>query len=67
MPQDTQEGRKVQMNDVAERAVKTFIQTFLATVAVGVAGVIDWNTAKALLIAGLAAAISATWNAIISK
>lgn len=53
------------MSDVAIRAIKTFIQTFLATVAVGVATVQDANGAKALVIAGVAAAISAAWNAII--
>jgi hypothetical protein len=53
------------MSDVAIRAIKTFIQTFLATVAVGVATVQDANSAKALVIAGVAAAISAAWNAII--
>ncbi len=53
------------MSDIAIRAIKTFVQTFLATVAVGVATVSDWNGAKALVIAAVAAAISATWNFII--
>ncbi len=54
------------MNDVVIRALKTFIQTFLATVAVGVATVADVNGAKALVVAAVAAAISAAWNAIIA-
>lgn len=54
-------------NDVLIRALKTFVQTFLASVAVGVAGVVDWNSAKALLLSALAGAISVAWNSIISK
>ncbi len=54
------------MNDIAVRALKTFIQTFLATVAVGVTTVADVNGAKALVVAAVAAAISAAWNAIIA-
>ena len=54
------------MSDIAVRAIKTFIQTFLATVAVGVATVADVNGAKALVVAAVAAAISAAWNAIVT-
>ena len=52
------------MNDVVVRALKTFVQTFLATVAVGVTSVADVNGAKALVVAAVAAAISAVWNTI---
>lgn len=51
--------------DIFERAVKTFIQAFLASVAVGVTSVSDVSTAKALLIASVAAGISATWNFVV--
>lgn len=51
-------------NDVVQRALKTFIQAFLATLAVGVATVTDFESGKALLVGALAAAISAAWNTI---
>lgn len=54
------------MNDIVVRAIKTFIQTFLATVAVGVTTVADVNGAKALVVAAVAAAISAVWNTIVT-
>jgi hypothetical protein len=53
------------MNDVIVRALKTFIQSFLAVVAVGVVSVQDVNGAKALVVAAVAAAISAAWNSIV--
>jgi hypothetical protein len=53
------------MSDIVVRALKTFVQTFLATVAVGVTTVADVNGAKALVVAALAAAISATWNFVV--
>lgn len=49
-------------NDVALRAVKTFVQAFLATLAVAIATVNDVPTAKAAIVGAVAAAISATWN-----
>jgi len=52
-------------NDIVIRAVKTFIQAFLATLAVAVVTVSDWPTAKAAVVGAVAAAISATWNAIV--
>ena len=51
-------------NDVVERALKTFVQTLLATVALGVTSVVDWNTAKAVFLSALAAAFSAAWNSL---
>lgn len=51
-------------NDIVQRALKTFVQAFLATLAVGVATVSDFESAKALLVGALAAAISAAWNTI---
>lgn len=58
--------RSNNMSDVAIRALKTFVQTFLATVAVGVTTVADLNGAKALVVAAVAAAISAVWNTIVT-
>ena len=54
------------MNDIAKRALKTFVQAFLATVAVGATNVTDIASAKALVIAAVAAAISAAWNYVIA-
>lgn len=53
------------MNDIVKRALKTFVQSFLSVLALSVANVVDTNTAKAALVAALAAAISATWNTIV--
>lgn len=53
-------------HDVVVRAIKTFVQAFLAVVAVGVVGVNDVNTAKALAVAGVSAGISAVWNFILA-
>lgn len=55
------------VNDIATRAVKTFVQTLLATLAVSVATVHDWNTLKAVVIGAVAAAISAVWNTFAVK
>lgn len=52
------------MNDVAERALKTFCQAFLATLAVAVSTVHDFPTAKAAVVGAVAAGISAVWNAL---
>lgn len=54
------------MNDVLVRALKTFVQTFLATVAVGATNVTDIASAKALAVAAVAAAISAVWNFVLA-
>ena len=53
-------------NDIVVRALKTFVQAFLATLAVGVATVTDFNGVKALVVAAVAAAISAAWNAVVA-
>jgi hypothetical protein len=49
-------------NDVVRRAVKTFVQAFVATLIVSWASVHDANSAKAVAVAAVAAAVSATWN-----
>jgi len=54
-------------NDIIVRALKTFVQAFLATVAVGVVGVNSIETAQALAIAGVAAGVSAVWNLIVKS
>ncbi len=51
-------------NDVVRRAVKTFIQAFLAVLVVGYVNVKDVESAKALGVAAVAAGISAVWNFI---
>ncbi len=53
------------MSDITVRAIKTFVQAFLATVAVGVVGVNSIETAQALAIAGVAAGVSAVWNFVV--
>lgn len=53
-------------NDIVVRALKTFVQTFVAVVAVGYTSVTDVATAKALVIGAAAAALSAVWNAILA-
>ncbi|MBH1979936.1 hypothetical protein I8H89_00270 [Candidatus Saccharibacteria bacterium] len=53
--------------DIVIRAAKTFAQAFFATLAAGAIGVTDVNTLKALLIAALAAGISAAWNLLIGS
>lgn len=52
-------------NDVVVRALKTFVQAFFAALAISVAGVVDWNTGKAALLAAVSAGISAAWNAVL--
>ncbi len=53
-------------NDIVVRALKTAAQTFLATVAVGLSSVTDVTTAKALVVAAVAAGISAVWNTVLA-
>lgn len=45
--------------DVAERAIKTFIQAFVAVVVVA-----GQPLSKELVVAGLAAGVSTAWNTI---
>lgn len=52
------------VTDVLARAAKTGAQTFAAAVVAGAAGVVDFATAKALVLSAGAAAISAAWNTI---
>ena len=52
--------------DIVVRAFKTFVQAFLATLAVTVVNVHDVTTAKAALVGAVAAGISALWNFILA-
>lgn len=58
--------------DVLERAGKTFFQAFLSAISVDVLlGVTDFNAFKkvglSMLVAALAAGISAVWNAAVNS
>lgn len=48
--------------DVGIRALKTFVQAFLATLSVQVMAVKSWDTLWPVVAAGAAAGISAVWN-----
>jgi hypothetical protein len=54
---------KYDVQDILVRASKTFVQAFLATLAVS--QVTDIETLKAALLAGVAAGISAVWNTLV--
>lgn len=58
-------GVKMDINVLAVRAFKTFLQAFLAVLSVSVLTVVDVETGKAALIAAVAAGISATMNLFI--
>ena len=51
-------------SDIVRRAVKTFVQAFVAVVVVGYVNVKDVESAKALAVAAVAAGVSAVWNFI---
>lgn len=53
---------KINWKDIAVRAVKTFVQAFLAVVVIGLASVNSVDSLKALAVAGVAAGISALQN-----
>ena len=52
----------VDYRDIVVRAIKTFVQAFLATLAVGIATVDSLEALQVLSIASLAAGISALQN-----
>jgi hypothetical protein len=54
-------------NDIVKRALKTFIQAFLATLSVSIVTVQDFPTLKAVVVGAIAAGISAVWNSLVSK
>lgn len=53
------------IKSAAIRAVRTFVQTFLALVAAGAMDVVDVATARALAVAAGSAALAAAWRAFI--
>lgn len=56
-------GTDVDWRDVAVRAAKTFVQTFLATTTVGAFVGGDFTSVQAAFVAAASAAISVVWNA----
>ena len=56
---------KVIVKDIAVRALKTFVQAFLATFSLGFATTADAVGLKALAIASLSAGISAVRNTVV--
>lgn len=54
-------------NDIVKRALKTFVQAFLATLSVSIVAVQDFPTLKAVVVGAIAAGISAVWNSLVSK
>ena len=56
--------KKIVSNDIVVRMAKTFVQAFIAVLVVGYASVKDFEGVKALVVAALAAGISAVWNAL---
>lgn len=50
--------------DIAVRALKTFVQAFLATLSVQVVAIKDWQTARPALVGAVAAGVSAVWNSL---
>lgn len=66
------EETKAIIADVAERAVKTFMQAFLSSISVDVLlGVTDFDAFRkvglSMLVAALAAGISAVWNGTVTS
>lgn len=55
---------KDQAKDIAVRAAKTFIQAFIASLAV--ATQTDFSNYKAILIAAVSAGVSAAWNSLLA-
>lgn len=52
-------------NVILVRALKTFVQAFLAALAVGVTSAVSVPTTKALILGAIAAGISAVMNLVI--
>lgn len=50
--------------DILVRAIKTFVQAFLATITVQIVSIKDWNTARPVIIGAVAAGVSAIWNSL---
>lgn len=50
--------------DIAIRAFRTFVQGFIAVIAIDIATINDWQTAKPVIIGAVAAGVSAVWNSL---
>jgi hypothetical protein len=53
------------IKDIAVRAVKTFLQAFLATFSLGIMATTDSVGLKALAVASVSAGLSAVWNTLL--
>lgn len=60
MAKKTIQSNKVK--DVAVRSIKTFVQAFLATLSVQVVSIDSWDAIKPVIVASVAAGVSAVWN-----
>ncbi len=58
---------KIAKNDIVVRAAKTFVQATIAVVVAGYADVVSFEDGKALVIAAIAAGVSAAWNAVLAR
>jgi hypothetical protein len=58
--------KSILTHDIVVRAIKTFVQAFLAALAAGVTNVASVATAEGLLLAAGAAGVSAAWNLVLS-
>ncbi len=58
--------RDLSFHDILLRSAKTFVQTFMGVLAVTYVQIVDWDTAKAVLISAVAAGFSAVWNALLT-
>jgi hypothetical protein len=54
----------VNVKDIAARAAKTFVQTFVATFVVAQSDVLNVNVLKVTAASALAAGLSAAWNTV---
>lgn len=55
-------ARQDKIKDVAVRSIKTFVQAFLATLSVQVVSIDSWDAIKPVIVASVAAGVSAVWN-----
>ena len=60
MAKKTIQSNKVK--DVVVRSAKTFVQAFLATLSVQVVSIDSWDAIKPVIVASVAAGVSAVWN-----
>jgi hypothetical protein len=51
------------LKSAAVKALRTFVQAFLATLAVSASGIVDVSTGRAAVVAAVSAGIAAAWRA----